>query len=154
MEILQLRYQIEIMLTIGFAILVLIVLLLCGIQMYFDIRKESKQMRETASLQCSQCHTSFQVPIAYFVQHPFLIKKERRIQTGGYKRLASRQYRLRCPACQQKTWCDYDFHSAPILLHLLPKGMLKKHIIRFILLEGALFLFYMMLLQLLPILLI
>ena len=154
MDILQLRYQIEIMLTIGFAILVFVVLSLCGIRLYLDIRKESKLMHETASLQCSQCHTSFQVPISYFIQHPFLLKKEQRIQTGGYKRLASRQYHLRCPACQQKTWCTYNFHSSPSVLSLLPEGMLKKHIFRFILLEGALFLFYIILLQLLPILLI
>lgn len=147
MEILQLRYQIQIALTIGFAILVLLIMLICFLQFYFALRRQSKNMNETVTLECNRCHASFQLPIAHFIQHPFLLKKDIRIQKGGVKRLTSRQYHLYCPNCHQKTWCNYNISASLPIIYLLPKGMLKKQILRFILLEGLAFVLYLSVLQ-------
>ena len=148
MEILQLQFQVEIALTIGFAILILLIMFICFLQFYLDLRKQSKDLLETATLECSQCHTSFQLPLAYFIEHPFLLKKDKRIQLGGIKRLTSRQYHLTCPKCHRKTWCSYDLENSTSILACLRKGMWKKHLIRFVLLECAVFIFYILLMQL------
>ncbi|WP_075877645.1 hypothetical protein [Merdibacter massiliensis] len=150
MELLQLQYKIQLLLTIVSVILIVCILFICLIHCYLEIRKISKNWEEMITFTCTICNASFTLPFHHLIQHPFLFKKKKTLTIGGLRKVTSLQYRLLCPHCHKKTWCIYPLSTAPSILSLLPKGFWKKHIIRFLLLEGFVCLFFSILIQWVP----
>lgn len=74
---LQLRNQIWMVALIIWGCLLLLILLLCALQFYLDLRRRARQSSDTLTLTCEHCSRSFPVPLAHFYRHPFLPKKKR-----------------------------------------------------------------------------
>ena len=137
---LQLRNQIWMVALIIWGCLLLLILLLCALQFYLDLRRRARQSSDTLTLTCDHCSRSFPVPLAHFYRHPFLLKKRVRIQAGiAYSIIQS--YRMQCPHCHRKSWCTLSAEDSRSLAASLLKGIWHRHLLRFLLLEGAVFIF-------------
>ena len=93
---LQLRNQIWMVALIIWGCLLLLILLLCALQFYLDLRRRAMQSSDTLTLTCDHCSRSFPVPLAHFYRHPFLPKKSVRVQAGISHPIAQ-SYRMQCP---------------------------------------------------------
>ena len=80
---LQLRNQIWMVALIIWGCLLLLILLLCALQFYLDLRRRARQSSDTLTLTCDHCSRSFPVPLAHFYRHPFLPKKSVRVQAAS-----------------------------------------------------------------------
>ena len=66
---LQLRNQIWMVALIIWGCLLLLILLLCALQFYLDLRRRARQSSDTLTLTCDHCSRSFPVPLAHFYRH-------------------------------------------------------------------------------------